>query len=151
MVAFSDIVDELKPDWALRDVYVLAADSDTWNRFLRWLRGSGCVLWFFVDGQAADLPRDFEGCLRLRQAASPLLMITVAGLDLACHFFWEGELELDFVPGELTPERWGSFLRFLTEMSEAVEKPVIVTPENCSSAPFLRAHPDGRVERLVAP
>lgn len=131
MKSFAEISEDLAPDGALRDFYILETTAKDWDAFLQFVAGFGGAVSFEVDGQASPLPKSFEEGFKLRQEASVCLYVSIAKGGLACHFFTDQEIELDFRPNlfQSGPE-WLELAAFLQGMVNAVGKPGIVTHEN---------------------
>lgn len=121
---------DFEADGSLRDIYIHAATAEVWEAAFEILVGRG-VARFTVDGHAGAVPRSAHEALSLRSAASPLLVVEWAGIEVACHFFADDEVELDFVPNDVTdPERFGSLLGLVRDLGLATDRDVVVTPEN---------------------
>jgi hypothetical protein len=66
----------------------------------------------------------------------------VGGVTLNCHFFYEGEIELDVDPREVTDDaRADAILTFMAELGQAMKKEVLMTAENVSDAVIFRYDP----------
>ncbi|MEZ4410040.1 MAG: hypothetical protein R3A52_26730 [Polyangiales bacterium] len=147
MVTWSECRDSFRSDGSLRDIYILNADASVWESALTLLRTAGELL-FTSDGQPGAVPATATLALGMRQTARPVLTLRRDGVDFACHFFSEHEFELDFVPSDIDgPERFGSLVSFLRDLSRATERDVIVTPENQRDRPFLKC--DSRSEKIT--
>ncbi len=136
------VAGDLKPDGALRDIYVHDATLADWQVALDHVRERYAPLQFLVDGQPADLPGQVADIFPIWERASPLLNFNLSGIDVACHFFTGEQIEFDLRPEEVTgPERLASLISFLRELATAVGKPAVLTMENMPNAVILRADP----------
>lgn len=103
-------------------------------------KASGFELSFFVNCQPEAIPDDFAGATSERERSrGPYLAVALApGLTIDCHFFTPDEIEFSFDPREIRSEReFGLVLSFMELVGTAVEKPVLLTPENLIQHPIL--------------
>ena len=136
------VAEDLKPDGALRDIYVHHTTLADWQVALDHVRERYAPLAFTVDGDPADLPRPVADIFPIGDRAVASLSFDVGGIDVACHFFTEEQIEFDLRPEEVTgPERLAVLVSFLRELSTAVGKPAVLTMENVPDAVILRADP----------
>ena len=71
-----------------------------------------------------------------------LLRVKFGAATANCHFFVESEIELDLDPREIqSANSHNEVLSFLEGLAAAIGKPVVVTPENGQSTPFLSFDP----------
>lgn len=140
-VAREDLPDVFVVDGSWRDIYVFATTIADWDSVLAWLqkRFPG-ALEFSIDSKEALMPESMEEILRLREEASPLLQVNLAGLTLNCHFFADYEIELDLDPRELTDDAFRALLGFMRELGELLRPNVYLTPENSPKIPLLVYH-----------
>ena len=147
MVAWRQCRDAFEADGSLRDIYIVNAGAAVWELALTFLRSAGSVR-FDVDGQPAALPPTARQALGLRIVSSPCLSIQRDGLEFACHFFAEEEVELDFLTSAINgPETFESLMSFVRDLATATDREVLVAPENQSDRAFLRYDP--RAERFT--
>ncbi|MGH7381025.1 MAG: hypothetical protein ACREKR_02175 [Candidatus Methylomirabilales bacterium] len=138
MLAWDEVRQDFEPDGALRDIYVLAADSAAWDRALAFLLSEGTAR-YTVDGVALPLPKTAKEALSLRPDSSPLLHVERDGIEYACHFFTADEIELDFLPAHVAgPGPFEGLLRFIVGLGRSTGRDVLVTHENYLEAPILR-------------
>jgi hypothetical protein len=101
---------------------------------------------FAVDGKQTPLPGRAHDVFATRDSATALLSFNWNGIAFAAHFFVQNEVELDFVPKDVTgQERLDALCAFLRELATATNKEVIVTPENYRESPILRVGSSGLV------
>ena len=59
------------------------------------------------------------------------------------HFFWVKEMEFDFDPREIVGEmKISGLLDFISGLGLALNKEVVLTPENLSKHPYFRFSPN---------
>jgi hypothetical protein len=69
----------------------------------------------------------------------------VHGIDLACHFFAQNEIELDLVPGAVrTPEQADGLRRFLGGLADLLDREVLLTGEKEREQVYWRIRPPER-------
>ncbi len=105
-----------------------------------------------IGGEPAALPSAVAEVFDFRRSELlPLLVIPIAGIKIACHFFVQDEIEFDFDPREITgPDRFDALLKFLTELAQLTAKPAVLTPENGADKPIFRAAPLAGLVEYVA-
>ena len=128
---FREIAEELKPDGALRDFYIVGTDMGTWQLFLESVRHLTGPNDFRVDGEIALLPSRATEIFAIRSTASPCLSIHVGSGIVCCHFFTETEIELDFAPEDYaTEDEWKELNEFFTTLCAKLKRNGIVCHEN---------------------
>src|SRR5258706_7228689 len=93
---FHKLAADLASDGALRDFYILDVGVAHWNRLIQFVRPRLQEDCFRIDDRIEPLPSAFESIYAMRSTASPSLSIPVGESFLACHFFSDSEIELDF-------------------------------------------------------
>jgi hypothetical protein len=97
---------------------------------------------FPLGRNTTPLPKTYLEVLMGSQEATSLLQIPVGPSYLNCHFFDGSELELDFSPADYsTPEAWDALSTFLQGLADAMQREVIVTPENVPEVVYIRYQP----------
>src|SRR5438094_9223626 len=104
MMDWQRVETEFEWDGSLRDLYILDADVEVWQRVVDTLRSSEYPCCYRVDGNECPLPEDVEDIFKKRHEASFLLSIDAESILLNCHFFAEEEVEFDLDPRELDAE-----------------------------------------------
>jgi hypothetical protein len=140
-------------DGSLRDLYVHGTDEQDWQALLMFLRTSAYALSFTVDGAPRLLPHRVADIFALWAEASPVLAIDSDHLALICHFFTPDEIEFDLDPRAIdSPAQGERLVSFIRALGQAVNKVVLLTPENMPEYPYLRYDPlTNRVEWLDSP
>ncbi|HUP60488.1 MAG TPA: hypothetical protein VNA69_08745 [Thermoanaerobaculia bacterium] len=139
--------DDFAPDGALRDIAIPQVTREDWDAVLRLVETRYQPI-RFKDGAAQanriDLCRLFVGDDR------PVLPFEAGGVELACHFVDEREIEFDFYPNEIrTEEQLRPLLRFVAEIGAATSKPAAITPENAHDLPIFQYSPESGVVHYV--
>jgi hypothetical protein len=129
--------DSWERDGSLRDIYVFETSEADWARFLRFARETYRTE-FLVDLQPRPMPDTPHEIFALRERDPVLLRVFLNHIQLNCHFFWMGDLELDLDPREIDDaddER--RVTTFVDGLGQALQRPVVMTFEN---APELVAY-----------
>lgn len=138
MITWDECRWAFEPDGRLRVIHVRVANAVVWEAALRFLLAQG-VSTYLVDGHEAPGPRQPHDALRLRPGASPALLGRRNGIEFACHFFSEDDVEINFLPSDIDgPERFESLLSFVRGLGRATVQDVLITPEDCADVAFLR-------------
>ena len=138
MVTWGECADAFEPDGNLRDIQVRPANAAVWEAALPFLVSEGLST-YRVDGTDAPRPRRAADALGLRPGASPVLLGRRDGIEYACHFFSESEIEVTFLPWEIDrPERFESLLSFVRDLGRAIGRDAFVTFGDDEGKPFLR-------------
>ena len=128
-------------DGSWRDLYVLDASLDDWQRLLDYLRASNHGLTFKRETEE-PLPDRASDAFVGADDVRPLLQVDIGGVVLNCHFFTEDEIELDLDPREVeTDASAASVFGFMRGIGRAVGKPVLLTPESMSGLPLITYDP----------
>lgn len=145
-IAWEDVRAAFAPDGTWRDLSVFDTDLADWQAFLDMIRHGGVPMRFSVDGEHVELPRAVADVFALREGHRPLLRIAPGGLDLACHFFTEDELELDLDPGSVDERRFDDLVELMVALGDVLGKDVVLTYESAPALEILRyARAAGRV------
>lgn len=139
--AWNDVRAEFEPDGSWRDIYALQTDIGVWQDVLDWIRQRDPSPRYTVDGELASLPASAESIFGVREHAAPSLQFRIRGIDLATHFFDQGDVELDFDPRAVRGDNWSDFVAAVAEFSATVRRDVIITPENLPQVVILRISP----------
>ena len=132
MLEWEAVRSEFEWDGSLRDLYVFETSEADWDRFLAAVRTWAYPTRFSVDGEPNTLPESARTAFQIRGRAVPLLHIDVGGVGVCCHFFTDEELELDLDPREVDgPARLDQLMSFIRRLGQAIQRPVVLTPENC--------------------
>lgn len=148
-IRWEDVRKDFAPDGALRDIYVENVSSADWERVLSFVVSEYGPPRFLVDGEPAPLPRTAQDVFELHGRCSTIMNFDVGGMDIACHFFGEDEIEFDLLPAEVDgPTRLTALLGFLRRLALLTSKPVLHTHENSKDAAFVRVTAEGDAQMV---
>jgi hypothetical protein len=143
---WSQLRDEFAWEGSWRDVSVSGTSIVDWKAGLSALEQSGFATRDDSQKQeasASNLREPFGDNL------GQVVHFEVNGVELKCHFFVEGEIEFDLDPRQVTGQRQlDGLLAFMKSLATAVNKPVLLSPENMHESPFVRVSPDGECEYI---
>ena len=141
---WKELADFFEPDGSLRDIYVKDTTQGDWNKVLRFIKERCQSIRFSVDGKPAPLPSGVGSVFVQRATSTPSLSFSVKGIEVACHFFTEAEIEFDIAPEQVNrPEQFSSLLEFMRELAKITGKSVTLTPESLDDSPVLRVDESG--------
>jgi hypothetical protein len=141
MILWQNITTEFVRDGSLRDIYVTPACLEDWRRFYLLLisfPGND----FSINGVTTTAPAAVDEIFDLQLFSQALLCVRVETLVINIHFFTTEEIEADFDPAEVASEtEFAALLGFVRRVGDAVQKPILVTPENLPTHPFITYSP----------
>ncbi|CAM3989449.1 MULTISPECIES: hypothetical protein [Flavobacterium] len=121
-------------DGMLRDIYVLNTTKDDWKKWVEIVNEKYVV--DFYNGQTEKIEGkiNFETVLDVWTGKTDKLneaTIKLDAIDIKCHFFTDEEIENDIDPIQIkTIEDHNKLMDYLRTISKAINKRVILTPEN---------------------
>ncbi|KAA9381612.1 hypothetical protein F5972_01925 [Microbispora cellulosiformans] len=127
---------------SVRDIYVMDADLDAWERLLASLQGSRWDPQLFVRQRAVD----FLSAATIFAGASPEadtydLRVTVGDVWIWCHFYSTDEIEFSLQAGQITSvpalKHLVEFMRWLSDLLEKDVKLTLEAPTGNSAPPLL--------------
>ncbi len=147
---WSDVAEYFEFDGSLLDAYVFDVSMADWQHIIDVLRAQAWWLDYTLDGSSLPLPEHVSDIFAARREASATLHIRPAAEVLInTHFFSDDEIEFDFDPRELQgQDRLDVLCSFLRTVGSALNKPIVVTPENSPDRPLLTYTPSD--DRLTA-
>lgn len=137
----------------LLDLRVFGVSAEDYRALLAMVVSRFCAR-YMRDGVEGDVPT-YETILRDCGTVSVYVKSSVAGVQINLWFWSESELELDLLPDDVDSEpKANGILRFVSEVSRLLKKPVLLTGENATADEqwaqthcILRAEPpNGNVE-----
>lgn len=144
MLVWAEVKRHFAHDGAWRDILVPDTSTDDWTRLLDFVRTGPWKYKYLVDDKEHALPHSVE---ELADKGRGLLTIGVLASGLNCHFWTDGDIELDFIPTELIGQNdLDALNEFCSRLALAMNKRVLVTQENCPDEIVLTYGTDGRVE-----
>jgi hypothetical protein len=142
--------DDLIYDGSLRDIYIRETTLDNWNQFLSVVRATKQYQ-YFVDGELTPLPAVAVDIFSKRNYQK-ILSVWVGEVQLNCHFFAEGEIELDLDPQQVTnQESFDAIRQFMEQLAIAIQRSVLLTPENLSEHPIIQYEPESKSWQYFPP
>ena len=140
---FSDAKGYLYQDGSLRDIYILATTERELEAFFDYVRPMIADGDFRIDGDPSPSPRTYLEAMVAGRDAAVTLSIPAGDGVVNCHFFDDSELELDFRPNDYqTAESWDALSSFIQGLADAVQREVLVTPENTQDCIHIRYEPN---------
>jgi hypothetical protein len=135
--------DDLIWDGSLRDIYIRETTLDNWNQFLSVVRETKQYQ-YFIDGELTQLPTVAVDIFS-KKNHQKLLLVWVGEAQLNCHFFAEGEIELDLDPRQvMKQENFEAIGQFMEQLAIAIQRSVLLTPENLSEHPIIQYEPESK-------
>lgn len=95
---------EFEWDGSLRDLYILNADTEVWQKVIEFIRTGEYAYRFEMDGEELPLPADINSLFEVRAEVGAQLSVDVHGITINCYFFAEDEVEFDIDPREIDGE-----------------------------------------------
>lgn len=142
---------ELYRDGSWRDIYVLGTELQDWVATARFLTDRGYDLAFQGGWKGTNFPRDIGQLFASdAQSESTTLSVDVAGIQLNSHFFEHSSIEFDVDPAEVDdPPKLDAIFDLMQGLANALDKDVILTPENQPEIVIFRCVPGkDRVEHV---
>ncbi|PXY46085.1 hypothetical protein [Flavobacterium hydrophilum] len=133
-----------EPDGTLRDIYVENVDIEDWKILIDHLNANHIVKYGPSDDNQIinkidknyliQLLTDVTGKLELKTVA-----IIIDDIIINTHFFTINEIEFDIEPEEISSvEDYEKVLSFMNEISQVLNKQLILTGENQIQFPLVR-------------
>ena len=138
--------EEMKPDGALRDIYIEGVSLADWDRFLTWITTRGGTYGFAASGSETWSPEMPTASILFspdREDLPGLLFLKAGGGDLCCHFFCAGEIELDLDPKDFQCDaNIQALLGFMQSIGDLLRKDVLFCYENWKNALIVTYSPE---------
>lgn len=144
---WDNIKDEIYfEDGSLRDIYVLNTTRDDWYRWIGYVNSNYPITFYNhnlgegiefdqIDSQA--ITDWWDG----KSDCSCTAHVRIREAYLSVHFFSEDEIESDISPKEFNSlEQHLALLKYLQEVSQLLNKEVILTDENSSENVLYRTN-----------
>ncbi|MGG0177499.1 hypothetical protein [Gottfriedia acidiceleris] len=132
-------------DGSLRDIYILDANMDDWQKLIDWLCLSDWGIEFYIDGQKnTNIITNGSKLFEEKKNKSVLMSIDINGVLVNCHFFGEDEIEFDINPQEIIGlTEASSVFEFMSKLSNILGKEIILTEENLLENPLVTVKSNG--------
>ena len=132
-----------EPDGSLLDIYVQETTLDDWFTLIDYLNANYKVKYDPTsDNELQDkINKDYVTTFLLDKTGE-LECRTVSvfsnNLVFNCHFFLKDEIEFDADPKEFKEQKdFETLIAFMTAISKALSKEIILTAEGCSNIPLI--------------
>ena len=141
-MTWAEIASDFEWDGSLRDLYVMNATVEDWQRVLDALSEIKPTPVMHVDGEAIKHPLSAEIIFQRRQNSDLSLYVRIGNIRFNCHFFQDDEIEFDLDPREVKRAAdLDSIKAFMRLLAERTGKTAILTHENSRSALILTVSP----------
>jgi hypothetical protein len=121
-------------DGSWRDIYVLQTSLDDNKKWTDYVNENYHIEWFNGLTQSDEKKVDFEVIKEYwngNQDLCSTAKIFIAKIQINNHFFVDNEIENDIDPREINSiEDHEIVVKYMTDLSNLLGKPVILTPEN---------------------
>jgi hypothetical protein len=136
--------DFLKPDGALRDIYVDNTSIKDWENVIDTIKNSDFSINFFVDENESKLPADISSLFTNRQN-SLKLHLKKGNIIINSFLFIDDQIEFDIDPRDFVAEEQHSIIfEFLSLLSVATNKTIKLCDENSADTPYLVLLPNDK-------
>jgi len=123
--------DVLYEDGSLRDVLIRNTTRDSYEELCNLLLRQGIRHEILMDGKTINI---FEAIAEFDKGTDrlfPFIRFYIGEICLVCHFFEEGEIEIDFRPNDIkTVSDWESILDVLHILSSHFQQAIAIYAEN---------------------
>ena len=135
---------------SFRDVYVMNASLNDWQKLVDFLRaGLYRTEFFFGDQKQEKLPERAIDLFNDSERTSCLIKVHIGDLALHCHCFSKDEIEFDLVPEKVTNQAIAnSVFLFMEKLSKYLGMPVRLTPENSRDIILVEYNSDGVISAV---
>jgi len=139
--------EEFAFDGSWRDIYAFQTDIADWQCMLDAIRSAGYKLVYFRNDQPTAIPAKAADTFPLPGDCDRRLSVWFSDVLATCHFFTVEEIEFDIDPREVKGQQeLDALFEFMRLLAHAINKDVVLTPENMSEIVIFRVRPDGAIE-----
>jgi hypothetical protein len=132
-------------DGSLRDIYVQETTIQDWHKWIEHVNSHYTVAFYNGRAQRNEEYIDFEVIKDFWAGKHDLLStvtISISNIKIKAHFFVVSEIENDIQPREIQSlDDHTALLNDLNDISNALNKPVILTEKNAMNHILLAVHP----------
>jgi len=143
----TDNWDEIKwifeSDGSLRDIYVENVKIEDWKILINYLNTNHIVK-YGPTGENEEINKiDLEYLIQYLndetgELEAKMVSIIIHDIIINLHFFSVNEIEFDIAPKEIYSfDTYKKILNFMNQISEVLNKPLILTGENQSDFPLI--------------
>jgi len=133
-------------DGSLRDIYILHTDIDDNRKWAEFVNENYTIKWFNGLRQENESKIDFEvvrGYLNGDHDLCSSASIFLDKVQINNHFFVDTEIENDISPKEIKSiDDHNKLIAYMTGLSKALGKRVILTPEGEANIAFITVDKD---------
>jgi len=134
-------------DGSWRDIYVLQTTLDDDKKWTDYVNENYRIEWFNGLKQTDENRIDFEVIKEFWNGNHDLCSTAKVFIDkiqINNHFFVDSEIENDIDPREInTIEDHESIVKYMSDLSQLLDKPIILTPENDKEIVLMKISKDG--------
>lgn len=121
----------LYEDGSLRDAVIGDTTRESYEDLLSFINEDGLTAEILIDGEASDIEKALSEFDRGDERLIPIIRFSIGKVCMACHFFTEEEIEIDFMPNEVKSEYdWQKVISFFERLSKYLNKDIGIFPEN---------------------
>ena len=133
-------------DGAYRDILISEATQDDWRKWVDYVTSKYRVSTIEHETQLKKDTIDLDSVLAYwggKAECCATTSIYVGNVIVNCHYFDDKEFENDITPKEVTTEKDHiDILKYMTDISLLLNKPVIMTLENCPDIILMTVNRD---------
>jgi hypothetical protein len=142
---------DLEVDGTGRDIYLPAASFTDWNKALTLLTARYRAQ-LLIDNKVSNFVLSGEDLFKISKTHTPTISFEINGVDFRLFFHDEKWLDFTVWPEQIqSPEGFETLLNFMSEIGNALNVSVWLTPEGRPDSPFLKYDHSDQTHRPVAP
>ncbi|MCC9073841.1 hypothetical protein LNQ49_19850 [Flavobacterium sp. F-65] len=134
-------------DGSLRDIYIKNTDIVDNEKWCEFVNNNYVINWFNGIREINEDKIDFEsvkGYLNNNHNLCSSASVYIEKIRINNHFFIDEEIENDISPNEInTIQDHEKIIKYMTELSILLNKPVILTPEGTEKEILIRVTKNG--------
>ena len=144
-----------EPDGSLLDIYVQETELEDWLILIDFLNADYKIKYAptFENEFDNKINKDYITKLLLDQTGElerRTVSIFSGNLFFNCHFFLEDEIEFDTEPGAIkVQEDFETLISFMNAVSKALNKEIILTPENSPKFPLITINQKQGISKIL--
>jgi hypothetical protein len=142
-------------DGSLRDIYVHETTKDDWIKWADFVNQNYKVSFNPVGTNIVedkiDINKAFENCFNSEDGECSIATVFIDDILVQIYFFLEEEIENDITPVEINSvDDHNKLVNYLTGVSKALNKKVILTPESGPEEELISVYIDEVILNIVA-
>lgn len=127
-------------DGALRDIYVLDSTISDWEKLIDFINRNHTLK--FGEDNANQIDKEYVLAYwedKTHEMESKSIRIDLKGIHIHSYFFSPYQIEFDIDPKEIKSiKEFETIQKFMVSISKTINKPIILTDENCHEHPWLK-------------